>query len=237
VAGFDAQFTGHAQQQALTIEWGLAGSNGTDTGTDSALASRSAGYIAHGTLIASSFLILYPAGALASVLRKRFPPAQWFVAHRYIQYVATLAMTGAFAAVVAVSNHEHASTHAKLGFALIAGAIVQPLLASSKAVRSGERSRQPWRISHFVLAYLLFAGGIAACLLGLGQAKQGHRSRRRDTHLRLRRYRLPRPQHAAHHLEQIVEQWGIDEFLAAQQRDARLDDALPKKTTERPLII
>ena len=233
VAGFDAQFTGHAQQQALTIEWGQASSNSTDTGTDSALASPTAGYIAHGTLMASSFLILYPAGALASVLRKRFPPAQWFIAHRYIQYAATLATTGAFAAVVAVSTGPaFASTHAKLGLALIAGAIVQPLLASSKAVRSGQRSRQPWRISHFVLAYLLFAGGVAACLLGIDQAKLYIKDAAALAAIRIYVYAGIGFLALSMLLitwNRLWNKWGIDEFRAAQQHVARVDDTRQAK--------
>jgi hypothetical protein len=64
-----------------------------------------------------------------------------------------------------------ASTHAKLGLAVFVAAIVMPLLAASTKLRTHPKTRQPWRESHFVLGYFILVAGLAACVLGLQQAR------------------------------------------------------------------
>jgi hypothetical protein len=136
-------------------------------------ADPNGGYIAHGVLMALSFLYLFPAGSVAPVLlRDRMEPGQWLHVHRWVQLLGTAATVAAFVTILVVSTAgAFVSTHAKLGLALFVAAMLQPLLASFSALRTHPRARAPWRQSHFVLAYFIFAAGVAECVLGVQQAR------------------------------------------------------------------
>jgi hypothetical protein len=163
--GNNPAFSRHEAYTTLNVVW--AG-NATVLAAD-----PNGGYIAHGVLMALSFLYLFPAGAVAPVLlRDRMEPGQWLHVHRWVQLLATAATVAAFITVLVVSTAgTFVSTHAKLGLALFVAAMLQPLLASFSALRTHPRARAPWRQSHFVLAYFIFAAGVAECVLGVQQAR------------------------------------------------------------------
>jgi hypothetical protein len=163
--GSSPAFSYHDAYETLEVVW--AG-NATVVTADS-----TSGYIAHGVLMALSFLYLFPVGALAPVLlRERLEPGHWLHVHRWVQLLATAATIAAFVSVLVVSPAgAFETTHGQLGLAIFIATVLQSLLASFTALRTHPRARAPWRQSHFVLAYFILASGVANCVLGVQQAR------------------------------------------------------------------
>ena len=222
VYGSTPLYSAHDDEDTLSIVWSEA--NATQTRTS----DPTAAYVAHGAMMAASFLFLYPGGAVASVLREHMEPGRWYHLHRYVQILTTIVTVAAFIVVFVLGTSATlASTHAKLGLAVFVATIIMPLLASSTKLRTNPKSRQLWRESHFVLGYFIFVAGLAACVLGLQQAKLYVKDDAALNGLTVFTYLGCGFLLACVMLVSFnrVNKWGVDEVRAARERIAATNQA------------
>jgi uncharacterized membrane protein YidH (DUF202 family) len=107
---------------------------------------------------------------LVSVFRELLG-AKWLVAHQTLQGLGVLGMLAAFVVVVVASGTAALTAggaHESLGLAIVAVGLAQPLLAEALRRTSW---RSWWKLSHFVFALFLIAGGVANSVLGLLRVK------------------------------------------------------------------
>ncbi len=79
VYGSTPLFSAHDDDDTLSVVWSESNSTKPET------ADPTAAYVAHGAMMALSFLFLYPGGAVASVLREHMEPGRWYHLHRPVR--------------------------------------------------------------------------------------------------------------------------------------------------------
>lgn len=145
-----------------------------------------AALVAHGALMASAFLLLMPAAALAARHKWLSGSADpdggrvrggWFRAHRIVQIIALAAATAAFVVIFEEFGWlpggpglEVFSAHRALGIITFFFAFVQAGLGAARPALDAvpSRVRVVWFFAHQCLGWCVILLGTATCYLGVG---------------------------------------------------------------------